>query len=587
MTKMENVNSQVDLIRVDKLYESLRYNEYSPENGMGEIVDNSVEAGATRVDVKITRSKKPGKGKGKIQVDEIAVIDNGCGMGLETLSKCLALGESIRPKSKGKLGIGKFGVGMTLGSISLARRVEVYSRANATDNFLFTYIDLELIGNKEQICIPYPIQQEPDDEYKKLLKESRGTIVVLKNCDRINGDIEGLANYLGRTYRKFIERGLKIFIGTKMSDEKAFRDEPVYLHDPLFLAGPTKFDIENRAANKPMDPKAKDWGIITIPKEIPDKDGETADVTIRITLLPEEWRQFEGAGGSPEAKKRHIPENEGISILRADREVLYGHVPFILGAKGAAKAEHIDRFWGCEISFPPELDAYFQVRYIKRGAEPIESLKAQIRTEIMQYIPSARKVIRETFSKKQAEEDRVADIYSKAETAMANISHNLPLGVSAKEMTESEEDETLDLVAKESLDTKREDSVEQKKAEQDKKAELRKKPFSVEPVSYPKGFLFDTVNTPNALIIKLNVNHPFYIQIMKPLCGNSLEEGTWETSVANKKIWDAMLMLLFAYAKAETMFGKENALLFEQLRTQWGAILGTAIEDVYKGGDGA
>ena len=66
MTKMEIANTQVELIRVDKLYESLRYNEYSPENGMGEIVDNSVEAGATRIDVKITRSKKPGKGRGKI-----------------------------------------------------------------------------------------------------------------------------------------------------------------------------------------------------------------------------------------------------------------------------------------------------------------------------------------------------------------------------------------------------------------------------------------------------------------------------------------------------------------------------------------
>ena len=34
----------VALIRVYRMYESLRYNDYSAQNGLGEIVDNSVEA---------------------------------------------------------------------------------------------------------------------------------------------------------------------------------------------------------------------------------------------------------------------------------------------------------------------------------------------------------------------------------------------------------------------------------------------------------------------------------------------------------------------------------------------------------------
>lgn len=48
-----------------------------------------------------------------------------------------------------------------------------------------------------------------------------------------------------------------------------------------------------------------------------------------------------------------------------------------------------------------------------------------------------------------------------------------------------------------------------------------------------------------------------------------------------------MLMLLFAYAKAETMFDQSNNALFDNLKSQWGAFLGTAIEDSYKDGDGA
>lgn len=98
------LKEQMPLIRVDKLYESLRYNEYSPENGMGEIVDNSVEAGAARIDLCITRSKQKGKGRPKTRITEIAVADNGCGMDFTTISKCLALGESIRPRQPGTAG---------------------------------------------------------------------------------------------------------------------------------------------------------------------------------------------------------------------------------------------------------------------------------------------------------------------------------------------------------------------------------------------------------------------------------------------------------------------------------------------------
>ena len=40
--------------------------------------------------------------------------------------------------------------------------------------------------------------------------------------------------------------------------------------------------------------------------------------------------------------------------------------------------------------------------------------------------------------------------------------------------------------------------------------------------------------------------------------------------------------MLFAYAKAETMFERENQALLDQLRTQWGAVLATAIDETRK-----
>ena len=108
-----------------------------------------------------------------------------------------------------------------------------------------------------------------------------------------------------------------------------------------------------------------------------------------------------------------------------------------------------------------------------------------------------------------------------------------------------------------------------------KKAEIRKKPYSIEPVNYPKMVLFDTVHLLNNTIIKLNVNHPFYKNVLQPLCGDLSEP---EANQERQNIKNAILLLLFAYAKAESMFENHEA-VFDNLRSQWGSALATALSE--------
>lgn len=553
--------ASVALIRVDRMYESLRYNDYSAQNGLGEIVDNSVEAKAAHINVVVTveKMRKPGRKKAADQITEIAVVDDGCGMKQDTLHRCLALGESIREHSS-KRGIGRFGVGMTLGGISLARRIEVYSRTKAYGSFLYTYIDLDDIQQGNLICIPYPSMQTPPEKFADMMKNTSGTIVILKKCDRIDGNVD-FSNYLGQTYRKFIERGLEI----------SLNGERVYLHDPLYMASPTIFDAQRLGIEGDIEPKATSLGEFRLTREIPGTNGETADVVIRMSLLPEQWRSTIGAGGSVEAKKRKIDRNEGISILRADREVFYGHVPYITGKRGEARALEIDRWWGCEISFPPELDHDFQVRYIKRGAEPTSDLRDQIREIIGDVVQTARKLVQETWSVNTSEASRRTGSFGKAEETMAKVVSILPKGRKGQNLTEAENEQQVDALASAALG--REKNNPQKRER--KKAEIRKKPYSIEPVSYPKTILFDTVHLLNNTIIKLNVNHPFYMQILQPLCGD-LEDA--EANQERQDVKNAILLLLFAYAKAESMFDNHED-LFGVLRSQWGTALATALSE--------
>ena len=72
-----------------------------------------------------------------------------------------------------------------------------------------------------------------------------------------------------------------------------FDDKQVFLHDPLYISGLTQFDTRER-----HDPKAEFYSTSNIELPVPGGNGETETVSIRISLLPKEWRLNMGDGGS-------------------------------------------------------------------------------------------------------------------------------------------------------------------------------------------------------------------------------------------------------------------------------------------------
>lgn len=565
---------QVDnaLIDISQVYESLRYNDYSVENGLGEIVDNSVEAGASEIRVYFTKKARKSGKRTVEEIDKIVVMDNGCGMSPDVLGKCLILGCSMRDHRNGKLGIGKFGVGMTLGAISLARHVEVYSRESVQDDFYATYLDLDKIKSRDIAVVPVPKVTNIPSEFAGFFVAQAGTMVILSECDRIScsgnkmspSELSGvIATYLGRTYRKFIEAGLKIYLD----------DRQVYLHDPLYLSGPTQFDTKEQ-----QDPKAELYSISKIELPIPGRPEETAVVTIRLSLLPKEWRLNIGDGGNTEARKRKIDQNEGVSILRANREVLYDKVPYLIGMKkGQFSYKENDRWWGCEISFPPELDEYFQVRYIKRGAEPIGSLKDRLKEQLTGPVTSLRKIIKSDRDQRKAEDIQRKSAFEDAEQLMSELNAVLPKNQVGKTMSPEEEQQKIEEILSQSISR---DGHENERLES-RRNELLSKMYSIVPVKYPQQILFETgALLGNKLVIKLNVNHPFYQKVIQPLCGNFVEdEDATETYNENNRVKDAIMLLLMSYAKATATFPDttETQALLNNLLMQWGTILGSVV----------
>lgn len=371
----------IPFIKPGAAYQSLRESGFDFSTAIGELIDNSIDAKARRIEIipKIVESKFEGRSKTVSVITQIAVVDDGNGMDADKLNSCPQLGFSTRYNRKG---LGRFGVGATYASISQCKRTVFYSRPNGTGNYKATYIDLDEIANKTQTDIPKPNEVHLPKDLKEISSDNSSTIVVWQKCDRLQCDANGrpiesselldeLKEWLSRAYRYKIWDGVEIYIN----------NEKILAHDPLYL--------NTSQTNFPNDPSSTEIPIESIKWDVPDSQGNTSTITVKLTLLPEKWRTQQGDGGRESAVKHRIPENQDISILRNHREIafknLYPAVPSQLD---------IDRWWGCEINFEPDLDECWEVKNIKRGANPIKELRNELKKLLTPNIHALRKDIR-------------------------------------------------------------------------------------------------------------------------------------------------------------------------------------------------
>jgi hypothetical protein len=166
--------------------------------------------------------------------------------------------------------------------------------------------------------------------------------------------------------------------------------------DPLYV-NKKKTGFENEAPAKLLEEQPIPWNI---PEELNIKK-QRSTILVNVSLLPIEYRRDTGAGGDTFAKERFFDRNEGVSILRKDREVFFGLIPNANKLNGSNDADrNLTRFIGCEISFDPELDEEFEVKNIKRGCVPSRELKKELIERLHPTFNFLRDKIREDWSER-------------------------------------------------------------------------------------------------------------------------------------------------------------------------------------------
>ena len=109
-------------------------------------------------------------------------------------------------------------------------------------------------------------------------------------------------------------------------------------------------------------------------------------------------------------KERRIDENEGVSILRAGREIFHGYLRDV-----QPPVKEIDRFIGVEIRFRPDLDECFQVRNVKKGAEPLDGLRDKLQAEVFSTVTTGRNQIESWYAELKATQETGSRIHQVAE----------------------------------------------------------------------------------------------------------------------------------------------------------------------------
>jgi hypothetical protein len=331
------------IVALNRFIEATRDSGYkNTAAAVAELIDNSLEADATVVDVSIVEFN----GDNKRQL-KLSVSDNGCGMTPSVLRLALQFGGSTRFNSRN--GVGRYGMGLPNSSLSQARRMDVYTRTRG-GLVWWSYLDVDEIAAGGTQSVPKPRRKrlKPAND---IYKFDSGTVILWSKCDRLNHKkvktvAAQLHKTLGRTFRKQIQCGKLIRINGDFV-------QPI---DPLFLCAGN-----NLTGAKSYGP-AIDYDV-----QLPDNSDCCAS-TVRVIFseLPiEKWH-----GLPNEEKRAHgISKNAGVSIVRANREIDYGW--FFMGAK---RKENYDDWWRCEVQFTPELDELFGVTHTKQGVHPTDEI---------------------------------------------------------------------------------------------------------------------------------------------------------------------------------------------------------------------
>lgn len=157
------------------LIESLRAVGYSVEAAIADLIDNSISAHATEIEIKYDASGEP----------FVAILDNGWGMTPDMLTNAMRHGSHSPIDERDPNDLGRFGLGLKTASLSQCRKLTVVSKNNNVTSARCWDLDVVQQSRRWLVVVPEYRELEALPMFSRLLALNAGTLVVWQDLDRL------------------------------------------------------------------------------------------------------------------------------------------------------------------------------------------------------------------------------------------------------------------------------------------------------------------------------------------------------------------------------------------------------------------
>lgn len=413
------------------LIKSIAEQGYSLETALADLMDNSITANATRIEVLTKIDKEP---------FVLFLSDNGDGMDKASLKKNMQFPSKSPEETRELSDLGRFGLGLKTASFSQTRIFTVLSRKKGSDKFFGLTWDVNHLKNSGKWEMILNSDQEINEiiqQYTFISKEHLNnsnefipnTIIIWKGLykfenyvneknkqDALKEEITNTTSeYLSIVFHKFMERQknrLQIRINNT-------------LVNPF-----NPFPVENPSI-RALEPLQKEFG----------KDF----VKIQGFVLPNTSIKDDSNTWTP--KNKSLMDMEGLYIYRADRLILFG------GWNGLIKKMPRLQLGRLKIDIGNKVDHLFHLNVAKSQINIPHDLKSAFLRAIVDLKTEAQK---EFFnhglkSFKQRPTEHSSELFYKTATnkgVLLRINDEFPLLKSLKSSLNSNQKAELNFILK-------------------------------------------------------------------------------------------------------------------------------------------
>lgn len=363
--------------RAEVLLESMRAIGYSFETALADIIDNSISAEATAVQVRFSPYDFP----------YVAVVDNGAGMSAEGLISAMRHGSQDPKLKRSAKDLGRFGLGLKTASLSQCRCLTVASIQGGSLNA--RRWDLDIVEERGDWILTglkgRDLSTLPGLDILKT--QQHGTLVVWQRFDRLAAGESSIETALGERIDNAREHLALVFHRLLKSDKSASGLSLCINNNPVEPLDP--FLISHKATQ-------------VLPEEKFEIEGQS--VRVEPYILPHISKfnpeQLRIAGGEDGLRRK-----QGFYIYRNRRLISWGSWFRLIRPQEMTKLARV------RVDIPNSLDHLWTLDIKKSTAFPPEAIRMGLCLIVERIAETSRRVY--TFRGRHANDDEMVHCWDR------------------------------------------------------------------------------------------------------------------------------------------------------------------------------